>query len=78
MVIYDRFGNELPTEATFGIYLYQSTKAIRILFSNGLVRWIPQSMIDNIDMIDFTNHEELQYFEIARFLTIIHNLPIEY
>lgn len=78
MTIYDRFGNELPTEAVFGIFLYRSTKALYLLFSNGESRWIPESMIDNIEMIDFSNHEELQYFEIAQFLTVIHNLPIEY
>lgn len=78
MVIYDRYGNELLTEATFAIYLYRSPKALFLNFSDGTTRWIPESMIDNIDMIDFTNHEELQYFEVAHFLTIIHNLPIEF
>ena len=78
MVIYDRFGNELLTEAVLGIYLYQSTKAVKILFTSGETRWIPKDMIQNLEDIEISNFSEMQYFEIARFLTLIHDLPIEY
>jgi hypothetical protein len=77
-MVFDRHGNELPTECVLAKYHYQSSWALYLEFTNGLFRWIPKSMIGNLEEFDHSNFSEFRPFEIAEFLTKIHGLPIEY
>lgn len=68
---------DIITESVLGIYLFQSTKAIRILFMNGESMWVPKSLIRNIEDIDISNFEEPQCYEIDKWYCEVNKLEVE-